>query len=258
MAEVDPDHLTRWAAQQAVGDDRFRGIMVRELRDLGYVIQKPKQTADYLRRYAFDPAALIDVGVDTGTPELYRLFPRVPIIMVDPLESTAEIASRLSERRPIHHFACCAGAETGEITFYRGLQNPSMSGVERRSHLTREKFGDFEEASVEIRTLDSIIEETELLGPFFLKIDVEGAEHEVLRGSSSTLAQTCGVLVEVSVRQRFSKTELAASVIAILHDAGFEIADILRTSAYPPLVLDILFVPAGHHSLKKVPTAPAI
>ncbi|MEM8538383.1 MAG: FkbM family methyltransferase [Pseudomonadota bacterium] len=55
------------------------------------------------------------------------------------------------------------------------------------------------------------------LYPDFIKIDVEGAEHNVLRGARETLAQAKAVMVEVSTNPH--------PVQAILASAGFALSD---------------------------------
>ena len=49
---------------------------------------------------------------------------------------------------------------------------------------------------VQAQTLDSIIASEKLSGPFLIKLDVQGAEENALRGASETLKQTDLVIVE--------------------------------------------------------------
>lgn len=52
--------------------------------------------------------------------------------------------------------------------------------------------------NVYVRTLDSLLQELEIRSINFMKIDVEGAELEVLRGASRTLSESGDVCVVVA------------------------------------------------------------
>lgn len=76
---------------------------------------------------------------------------------------------------------------------------------------------------------DGVIRRLGLPGPTVMKIDVEGAELEVLKGFSDTLETTCRLLyVEVhpSVLARLGAT--TADVRVLLTGAGFSIQDLSR------------------------------
>ena len=49
----------------------------------------------YLGRFQFAPRTVIDVGVEAGTPELYRAFPDADLLLVEPMEEWRDHLYRL-------------------------------------------------------------------------------------------------------------------------------------------------------------------
>jgi FkbM family methyltransferase len=73
---------------------------------------------------------------------------------------------------------------------------------------------------VPIRTLDSLVEETALPGPYLLKLDIQGGEAAALAGGPRTLALTDAVVVEIVI-------EDFAAIHAALDRAGFRLFDLV-------------------------------
>jgi FkbM family methyltransferase len=68
----------------------------------------------------------------------------------------------------------------------------SSSGVARFASAANASMGRLENAGeLEVRTetLDELVSAGRILPPRFMKIDVEGAEHDVLRGAAATLSR---------------------------------------------------------------------
>ena len=78
--------------------------------------------------------------------------------------------------------------------------------------------------TVVIRPLDALMSELpEPLrrGPFYLKIDVQGYEAQVLDGASNTLAQVAAIEIEVSLRPLYRGSTLFCAMLARLEAFGF-------------------------------------
>jgi FkbM family methyltransferase len=76
-------------------------------------------------------------------------------------------------------------------------------------------------------------------GGVFLKLDVQGAELEALRGATRTLDATQAVEVELSMTALYEGQALVPDVLAYLYDAGFELIG-LETSYRDRLTGDLL------------------
>lgn len=117
------------------------------------------------------------------------------------------------------------------------------------SSLLKEETGiesDGYEIKVSTSRIDEIVEEEKLKGPFILKIDVQGAELEVLSGACSTLKYTEVIALEVSLFKLMKDAPDFYEIINYMKKNGFVAYDILR-GFYWPLdnalgQVDIVFV----------------
>ena len=78
--------------------------------------------------------------------------------------------------------------------------------------------------SIELDTLDHCLLGKPDLAPHFLKVDVEGADLDVLRGATDALGQSVlGVRVEVSFLERHKGTPFFADTDTFLRERGFQL-----------------------------------
>ena len=125
-----------------------------------------------------DPSkAFLDIGAHIGSVigNIRHSHPGIPAIAVeaDPTKAAA-LAKRL---RDVEVHACALGEKEGEATFFVDAKRPGYSSLSQGPRSSR----DVREISVPMRRLDDILEETVQIE--VIKIDVEGAELGVLRGS---------------------------------------------------------------------------
>jgi FkbM family methyltransferase len=124
----------------------------------------------------------IDIGSHVGDvlAELVRVAPDGRHIAYEPLPA---LAAGLRAAFPQVDIRTRALAnETGERTFVHVVGNPGWSGFRQRPTPHAERF---EPLTVEVERLDDALPES--FRPAFVKLDVEGAELEVLQGALETL-----------------------------------------------------------------------
>ncbi|MDQ1334650.1 MAG: hypothetical protein QG552_1600 [Thermodesulfobacteriota bacterium] len=177
-----------------------------------------------LKQLGFEPRTVIDVGVAAGTPTLYATFPDAYLLLVEPLSMfEPQLQSILDTHRGSYVLAA-AGAETGRVRF--NVHTHYLEG----SSLFKEAMGpeaDGEEIEAPLIRLDDVVEERGLSGPFLIKVDVQGAELEVLQGAPRTLAGAEAVALEVSLFQFLKSAPEFHEVIAFMKVRGFVAFDIL-------------------------------
>ena len=71
--------------------------------------------------------------------------------------------------------------------------------------------------------LDNFIEKSELIKPVFVKIDVQGFELEVLKGSKNLIDEFDYIYVECSFIELYEKQALADEVITFLNNYSFKL-----------------------------------
>ena len=197
-----------------------RGI---EVRRRGGVRRTPAEVLAHARRLGLRPAAVFDVGVGWGTPELYEAFPQARHILVEPLVEYEPAIQQILDRYDADWVRAAAGAEAGggSIAVHRTLQMSSMLGG-WKGH----DSADSAPREVPVVTLDSVREERGLEGPFVVKVDVEGGELAVLDGAAAVLAESELVLLEVSLFRFLPEAPDFYDVIAYMKARGFVVYDL--------------------------------
>jgi len=196
-----------------------------------------------IRDLGIAPRTVIDVGIATGTKGLYGVFPDVRYVMVEPLRESAPFMEQLAQTYPgsiqVH---AAAGREAGEAEF---IVDPGLSGS---SFLLKRKFG--EPRKVPIVTLDGLVDQHRLEGPYLLKLDVQGFELEVLAGAEQMIKSTDIVITEASLWADKKRKGMASFVELVnwFNEHGmvlYDIAQIVRREVDGAIAeLDLVFCPA--------------
>jgi FkbM family methyltransferase len=204
---------------------RAGGIEVSRVGGGGGPRRTLAEVLAHLRALGVAPATIVDVGVAQGTPELYAAFPGVPLLLVEPLAEQEEHLRALVAQRPGSAYAlAAAGPQAGglEIAVHRVPACSSVLGDRDAGGAA----GSAARRVVPVVRLDDLVAEHGLAAPFLVKVDVEGAELQVLDGARATLAQTDVVLLEVSFFQLVAGGAELADVVAWMHAAGFSAYDL--------------------------------
>lgn len=184
----------------------------------------------HIRRRGFEPSTVIDVGVGPGTPDLYDVFGGAELVLVEPLDEFDSDLDRIRETYGAEVVRAAATEAEGEVelnvhealegsSLYREAEGPHVDGTSR---------------TVPAVTLDGIFDAMELGGPVLIKIDVQGAELDVLRGASEVLNRTEYVMLEASLFRFFRGGPVILDVLEFMDERGFALYDIHR-GHYRPL-----------------------
>lgn len=230
----------------------IKTLIRKGLGRLGYELRplpersSPSASLACMARLGLRPSTLLDVGAAKGefTRLACRLWPGLRPVMIEPLaEFDDRLAAVAADFPSALRIAAAAGAAEGEVTFN---VHDDLFG----SSLLHEEEGaavDGAPRKVRLTTLDGVAAAHGLDGPFLVKVDVQGAELEVMRGATGLLPRCQAVLMEVSFLRFLQNGVLADEVVAAMRGWGFVPYDILGL-AYRPLdgalaQADIVFVP---------------
>jgi FkbM family methyltransferase len=165
---------------------------------------------DFLRLISFAPTAqVLDVGANDGTSirMILRLAPGARIASFDPVRLPNFNHGLVS----FHNFAL--GNSSGVIE----ISTPTVRGVKLSQYsstfkdlmikqLEHDLLLDAAEISIETKIFKMAKLDDLGLIPFFMKVDVEGAEHEVILGSIETIKQNLPViLVEIQNQIQYDR-----------------------------------------------------
>jgi FkbM family methyltransferase len=190
----------------------------------------------------YAPATIIDGGAHDGdwTRLVRRIFPEASILMIEPLSSKSQLLESLAGSLDKTSFAnALLGAEAGQTaTFFEAGTGSSLH--REQSNIK------FKENRLQTSTLDEVA--SDLDGPIFLKLDVQGAELEVLAGGSKTLDRSDLVQLEVALLPYNEGAATFLQVIQYMDQRGFvpfDIAGMIRPTGAELVQVDLLFVPTG-------------
>ncbi|WP_370290322.1 FkbM family methyltransferase [Nocardioides sp.] len=196
------------------------------------------------------PRTLIDVGANKGQFSLAvrGLFPTTVVHAFEPLdEAASQYEALFAGQDDVHLHRTAIASEPGTVTFHVTDRADSSSLLPPGAG-QREAFGVAEQRSIEVpvTTLDAAVDLDSLPHPVLLKIDVQGAELEVLKGLSD-LSAIDYVYVEASFVELYEGQCLLADLTEHLAERGFALRGTynqVSTATFGPTQVDCLFVPA--------------
>ena len=167
---------------------------------------------------------VLDVGVNTVTPELLAAFPDRHHVLFEPVEEYADDIRR-HYARVSHERVCAAVSDTTGTVTLKTASKLQGQGISHSGMVAGPATPDPDTRSVPMLRLDDFVRERQLRGPFLLKIDIDGHEMKVLRGAAETLKACSVVIVECP---HFSLPER----LSHLMKAGFRLFDLVEPCYY--------------------------
>jgi FkbM family methyltransferase len=176
-----------------------------------------------LYQAGFRPNSILDIGAHVGswTTDALRLFPSARIHMI---EAQPELGTRLQcivdSNRNCSFQIVLIGARSQDATRFVQMDDESKTG----SSLYGEQTGHPRHVrELRMRTLDEAVAG---FGPFDLvKLDVQGAELDVLGGADKTVRSTEVIIAELSIVEFNKGAPLATEVIGRMDELGFPLFD---------------------------------
>ena len=196
-----------------------------------------------LEAQGFAPATVYDIGAYRGgwTRLAAQVFPGAKFIL---FEANADNATYL-RRAGLSHFTVALAAEDGEKALFLPRQGDATGTSLYRENSAHYGSDNLVVRKVATARLDTLVAAQRLPPAALIKIDVQGAELDVMAGASQTLQAASALIVEVSFIDYNKSAPLITEVMAALDRAGFRCADLCevhRTGRGFVLQLDLLVV----------------
>lgn len=200
------------------------------------------EVLDHISKFGLRPKTVIDIGVAYGTFELYEKFPNARHFLVEPLKEWESVLKEISRDFKAEYVIAAAGAKPGTITI-------NVHSDLSSSSIFKETEGDYVDGvprEVAVVTIDDLCHERNLIGPYLIKIDAQGAEIEVLEGAKKVVEDTEVIILEVHLFQFFVNGPQFYDIVNYLKDHKFVVYDIFGNN-YRPLdkalaSVDMVFV----------------
>lgn len=199
-----------------------------------------------LSRFSF--GTVVDVGANRGQFATFarETFPSADIFSFEPLSGPADIFEAvLGNDDRIHLARNAIGSRSGTAIIYVTTRDDSSSllppGKAQDDIFGVQTAGTQE---IAVRRLSECMTSNELAGPALLKIDVQGAELEVLIGSADLIDRFNAVYVECSYLPMYDGQALVPDITRWMDQHGFHLRGVYNQHTDPehgPVQADFLF-----------------
>ena len=162
------------------------------------------------------PQTVIDVASAYHTQELYQEFREANILLIEPLAEFEPFLRKICATYNAQYVLAAAAETAG-----RAILNVHRDKV--GSSLLKEVEGaavDGVPRQVPVVTIDEVCAEKNLNGPYLIKVDVQGAELQVLAGAMRTLRETEAVILEVTLFGTMISGPQFYNVVAFMKQYG--------------------------------------
>ena len=204
-------------------------LILKEIYDLWEYrehMRKPlkKEAFEKIKDLKIPINTVLDVGVNTGTPELMLCFKDTKQFLVEPIiEFNDSVNKSYSDCKINYILVNCAASN------FNGKTNIKTSTIHSHKAITHARLTNEAVAEnireINVRTIDSLVEEYFIDPPYLFKIDVDGAELLVLEGSKKTLQNTNVLVIEANIKNFIDRS-------IVVRNEGFELFDIVDPCYY--------------------------
>ena len=199
-----------------------------------------------LARLGYVPTNALDIGAYDGAwaEQLKRAFPAARIHCFEAQDQMEPALKGLTERHPDIGFTkALLGSDSSRVVEFHVQDTKHGS---RGSSIYKETTG-FETrvVAMPIQTVDEILEGVRFPPVDFIKIDVQGAEIDVLKGAVEAMKTAEVLVTELSLVDYNEGAPLIHEVMSFLAEHGFvlyEIADTHRRKNQTLIQIDGIFV----------------
>jgi hypothetical protein len=224
---------------QALGS-KFQSLteqisLCKHLTELSHCERIPLNHCRYLyylkEVHHFEPKVIYDIGacVLHWTKVAQRVWPNATIVVFDAFASAQFLWP------PHPSYLGLLSDEKKTVQFWQNKRNPTGNSYYKEigSSDPNLYFPESEFVTMETRTLDDVVQSNHFPLPDLIKIDVQGAEIDILKGATQTLAQTQRLIVELQSTQYNRGAPLVTNSLPWIESHGWSCCDPLFMNAGP-------------------------
>jgi FkbM family methyltransferase len=198
------------------------------LRDLGsqrLIAQSHVNYLTKLKDQGFTPTVIYDIGacVLHWTNEAKRIWPQAEYVVFEAMGS-AEFLYK--EQGLKYHIGVLSNESGKEVEFYQNDWHPGGNSYYRENPEVNPEaikyFNDTHKRLLKTATLDAVVNLKRMPAPDLIKMDVQGAELDVLKGSEQTIKTAKHVILELQRVEYNKGAPLKDIVISYMDSIGFD------------------------------------
>jgi FkbM family methyltransferase len=179
---------------------------------------------NFWKSKGLNPSVIYDIGANVGdwTREMLIHFPNANYQL---FEANADNKSHIQEYN--HHILLLGDKEEENIPFYK-----IVNGYNTGDSMYLEVSSAFQNNNYTLQylkkqRLDTYIQQNNLPFPELVKIDVQGAELDVLKGMDSIIENVKHFIIEVSLHRWNKDAPMIEDIIAYMYNHSFYFVDIV-------------------------------
>jgi FkbM family methyltransferase len=210
----------------------IKHLINKNLNKIGYHISKAPsienkiKNGEYRWLQDFGIHTVIDVGANEGGFALLinKILPDAFIYSFEPIKSCfVELQKNTSGIKNIKHFNSALGDTEEEKQFYENEFSPSSSFLPvKNEHVKAFPFtANTKTGKIQVKQLDSFMNSFTLNKKILLKLDVQGYELNILKGSQKLLNEVDLIITEVSFAELYEGQPSFNEIHRFLYKHGF-------------------------------------
>jgi FkbM family methyltransferase len=206
--------------------------LTRHFRNLQNYPMIPDQHVKFLEQLSSTvrPNVIYDIGAQVGcwASKAKSLWPYSNIILFDAMPELQELYEQDHEK---YHIGLLSSTDGRDVKFYKNTMLPGgNSYYKENKEFSKDADVLFPDDAAEIMetiTLDTLIRSKNLPLPDLIKIDVQGAELDVLKGAQETLSHVQHLIVELQYVEYNVGAPSKQDVVDYLESQGFKLAGLI-------------------------------
>jgi FkbM family methyltransferase len=224
------------------------GFVARALSRLPWVKRKAEKLSHRnallrLKALGFAPATIYDIGAYRGgwTRLAAEVFPSASFVL---FEANADNAAHLAAAG-LRYFTVALSVEDGEKPLFLPREGDATGTSLYRENSAHYDAGNLVVRKVATARLDTLLVAERLPPADLIKIDVQGAELDVIAGGKTALSRCEVLIIELSLASYNKEAPLIGETLPAITQLGFRCVDICelhRADAGNVLQADFLFV----------------
>lgn len=170
---------------------------------------------------------VLDIGANRGqfAAMIHRVLPDARLYSFEPLEDCYnELLKKMGHLPRFRAFNFALGDRNGQAQIYRNDFTPSSSMLPMEQ-LHKRAFPFTAHATItqkiEIRRLDDVSQQLDIVDDVLVKIDVQGTEDKVICGGEKLLSRASILFVETSFEPLYKDQPLFDTIYNLLRQRGF-------------------------------------
>jgi FkbM family methyltransferase len=205
--------------------------------------QLSKYRLQNLSRIGFKPRMILDIGAHHGdwAKEIASIFPDSSIFMV---EGNSDCEEKLSQVGYPYSISLLSD-RFKSVPFYKhnGFYTTGDSIYKENTEAYSKENS--EVTILHCCTLDDIVDRYNLQNIDMIKMDVQGSEMDIMKGSLATIQKAQVVLLELQLIEYNTGAPMFIEMIVFMDSIGFKVYDVIElhyTSDHELIQVDILFM----------------